>query len=172
VLLTFSYYNHDLLKFSNKIMFKIQPIWNILFINFSYIKISCILCVACYKLNGMPHCLIMKVKKVLNNFFSCLYRKCDYDCIWDILFDILYHAYALGLWSLMGDIMSCMTNGLWLANKRQMKKFHICFIHVREKNPPPNQVLLSDYATFVWFYVGFNLCSMKEENKSFKKTLL
>jgi hypothetical protein len=50
-------------------MFKIQPLWNILFINFSYMKISCILCVACYKFNGMPHCLIMKVKKVLNNFF-------------------------------------------------------------------------------------------------------
>lgn len=42
---------------------------------------------------------------------------------------------------------------------------------------PQNQALsntlhcLSDYATFVWLYVGFDLCSMKEENKSLKKTL-
>jgi hypothetical protein len=43
---------------------------------------------------------------------------------------------------------------------------------------PPNQALsntshcLSDYATFVWLYVGFYLCSMKEENKSLKQNLV
>jgi heme/copper-type cytochrome/quinol oxidase subunit 1 len=46
-------------------------------------KIPRILCVAYYKLNGVHHCFIMKVKEVLNMFF---------------------HVYAINV-----DVISCMT---------------------------------------------------------------
>jgi hypothetical protein len=48
---------------------KTQLVYNIFFIHFSYLKIPHILCVAYYKLNGVDHCFLIKVKEVLNRFF-------------------------------------------------------------------------------------------------------
>jgi hypothetical protein len=48
---------------------KTLPLHKILFIQFSYTKFPHTLCLAYHKLNGVHHCFIIKVLKVLNRFF-------------------------------------------------------------------------------------------------------
>jgi hypothetical protein len=102
VILFFSYYNYNLLKFSYKSMLKFenQFVYNILFIHFSYIKIPRTLCVTNYKLNGVHHCFIMKIKEVLNRFFH-VYAINVIMITWSIIFWHILPCVHLGsrIWS-------------------------------------------------------------------------